>query len=390
MMDYPKKEGKHGPIYQISEGLYVTLNEYGSWAVIFKRGTERKKKSFGKTEEDLRKAIKAAELLAAKLGLTLEKQTSAVSFGKFIEEWYSLNEQRWQPGTRERYQCIIRDFLRPFHNLPMEQVDRNRVKRLLVDLLKIRSANTVAVVHAVISGIFSEAIDLGYTEVNPAYGLLKKILPPKNKRNLTEPDPFNREDLGEFLEAAWAKLPEPFPLILDVMAMSGMRLGEALAMCWENLDSRNCQYNVAETTRHGRFGPPKSGKRHIDLDETLVGKLDTHIKKLRKDCMAAGVLPHYLFPGITQRMVQTAMRRGCMAARLWTRSPHDLRHTYATILLMAHISPAYVQKQLGHHSISMTVDIYGHWVPGEGRERLDQALRPKAKPGNPFTLVQGQ
>ena len=79
-----------------------------------------------------------------------------------------------------------------------------------------------------------------------------------------------------------------------------------------------------------------------------------------------------------------------MAGRLRTRSPHDLRHTYATILLMAHISPAYVQKQLEHHSISMTVDIYGHWVSGEGRERLDQALRPKAKPGNPFTLVQGQ
>ena len=119
----------------------------------------------------------------------------------------------------------------------MEQVDRTRVKRLLVDLLKIRSANTVEVVHAVISGIFSEAIDLGYTEVNPAYGLLKKILPPKNKRNLTEPDPFNREDLGEFLEAAWTKLSEPFPLILEIMAMTGMRLGETLAMCWENLDS---------------------------------------------------------------------------------------------------------------------------------------------------------
>jgi len=390
MMDYPKKEGKHGPIYQISEGLYVTLNEYGSWAVIFKRGTERKKKSFGKTEEDLRKAIKAAELLAAKLGLTLEKQTSAVSFGKFIEEWYSLNEQRWQPGTRERYQCIIRDFLRPFHNLPMEQVDRTRVKRLLVDLLKIRSANTVAVVHAVISGIFSEAIDLGYTEVNPAYGLLKKILPPKNKRNLTEPDPFNREDLGEFLEAAWNKLSEAFPLILEIMAMTGMRLGETLAMCWENLDSRNCQYNVAETTRHGRFGPPKSGKRHIDLDETLVGKLDTHIKKLRKDCMAAGVLPHYLFPGITQRMVQGAVRGACMAARLRTRSPHDLRHTYATLLLMDHYSPAYVQKQLGHHSISMTVDIYGHWISGEGKKDLTKTLRgPKARPGRTLSVVTG-
>jgi integrase len=220
--------------------------------------------------------------------------------------------------------------------------------------------------------------------------LLKKILPPKNKRNLNEPDPFNQKDLGWLLERAWDKLPEPLPLILETMAMSGMRLGEALAMCWENLDSRNCQYNVAETTRQGRFGPPKSGKRHIDLDETLVGKLDTHIKKLRKDCVAVGVLPHYLFPGITQRMAQGAVRRACMAARLRTRSPHDLRHAYATLLLMDHYSPAYVQKQLGHHSISMTVDIYGHWIPGEGKKDLTKTLRgPKARPGRTLALATG-
>lgn len=326
------------------------------------------------------------------MGLALEKQadTEIRTFKTLIGEWYSLNEQRWQPGTKERYQCIIRDFLRPLHNLPMDQVDRIRTKRLLVDLLKIRSAKTVEVVHAVISGIFSEAIDLGYTDKNPAYGLLKKILPPKNKRNLTEPDPFNQEDPGEFLEAAWAKLPEPFSLILETMAMSGMRRGEVLAMCWENMDSRNCQYNVAETTRQGRFGPPKSGKRLIDLDTPLVAKLEAHIKELRKESLRTGIQAHYFFPGITQRMVQTAMRRACMAARLRTRSPHDLRHTYATILLMAPMSPAYVQRQLGHHSISMTVDIYGHWIPGEGRERLDKALRPKARPGNPFAMVQGQ
>jgi integrase len=390
MLNYLKKEGKHGPIYQVAEGISVTPNEWGSWLLILRRGSDRKKKAFGKSEEDQQRAIKAAELLAAKLGLTLEREVTERAFSTLIEEWYSLNEQRWQPGTKERYQCIIRDFLGPLHNLPMEQVDRTRIKRLLVDLLKIRSANTVEVVHAVISGIFSEAIDLGYTEFNPAYGLLKKILPPKNKRNLTEPDPFNREDLGAFLEAAWAKQPEPFPLILEVMAMSGMRLGEALAMCWENLDSRNCQYNVAETTRHGRFGPPKSGKRHIDLDETLVGKLDTHIKKLRKECMAAGVMPHYLFPGITQRMAQGAVRRACRAARLRTRSPHDLRHAYATLLLMDHYSPAYVQKQLGHHSISMTVDIYGHWIPGEGKKDLTKTLRgPKACPGQTLNLVTG-
>jgi hypothetical protein len=44
------------------------------------------------------------------------------------------------------------------------------------------------------------------------------------------------------------------------------------------------------------------------------------------------------------------------------------------ILLMSHHSPAYVQKQLGNHSISMTVDIYGHWIPGEGSKGLDEVF----------------
>jgi len=48
---------------------------------------------------------------------------------------------------------------------------------------------------------------------------------------------------------------------------------------------------------------------------------------------------------------------------------------------MDHYSPAYVQKQLGHHSITMTVDIYGHWIPGEGRKDLGKTLRGKTEVG---------
>jgi integrase len=242
-------------------------------------------------------------------------------------------------------------------------------------------------VHAVLSGIFSEAIDLGYTDRNPAYGLLKRILPPKKSRALTEPDPFSQEDLGKFLAASWEKLPEPLALVLEVMAMTGLRLGEALALAMrrEYLEPSNGQYHVTATTRNGRYGPPKSGKRLVDLDDTLVVKLESHIQRLRKQSLAKGGQIDYLFPGITQRKVQRAVERVCAAARLRRRTPHDLRHTYATILLMDHYSPAYVQKQLGHHSISMTVDIYGHWLPGEGKKDLALTLRgeknrPPARP----------
>jgi integrase len=345
-MSYPQIEGKYGPIYQIAEGISVNLNEFGSWEAILRRGSDRKKKAIGKGEENFQKAVRAAELLAAGLGLPLLRHAVDMTFGAMAREWYELNAGRWRPGTKDRYECIIREHLRPLEKLPLEKVDKAQVKRFLADLLQIRSPKTVEVTHAVVSGIFTEANELGYTDINPAHGLLKRILPSKKKRVRNEPDPFNRQDLENFLKAAWDKLPEPYPLILEVMAMAGLRLGEALAMTLENLDAHNAQYNVTETTRAGRFGPPKSGKRLIDLDKTLVGKLEVHIKKMRKESMAEGRLPSpYLFSGITQRMIQRAMQHGCKAARLRVRNPHDLRHTYATMLLMDHYSPAYVQKQ---------------------------------------------
>lgn len=390
--NYPQKEGKHGPIYQVADCLFVQFTEYGTWQLVLRKGAERKKKTFGKGDDELQRAIKAAELLAARLNLNLTTRTDiGRTFGMMAKEWYELNSGRWRPGTKERYECIIREHLQPLEKMPLEQVDKAQVKRLLVDLLQVRSPKTVEVTHAVISGIFSEANELGYLDVNPAHRLLKRILPAKKKRVRNEPDPFNRQDLESFLEAAWAKLPEPYPLILEVMAMAGLRLGEALAMSSEHLNARNCHYNVVESIRSERIGPPKSGKRLIDLDETLVAKLETHIKKIRKLSMAQGRLPSpNLFLGITQRMIQRAMHRACKAARLRVRNPHDLRHTYATLLLMDHYSPAYVQKQLGHSSISITVDIYGHWIPGEGKRDLSKTLRgPQAQPERTLSLVTG-
>ena len=90
MIVYPQKEGKHGPIYQIADGISVTPDERGTWLLVLRRGTGRKKRSFGKAEEDRRQAFKAAELLATRLGLTIEKLVTDMTFGMVAEEWYEL------------------------------------------------------------------------------------------------------------------------------------------------------------------------------------------------------------------------------------------------------------------------------------------------------------
>ncbi len=55
---------------------------------------------------------------------------------------------------------------------------------------------------------------------------------------------------------------------------------------------------------------------------------------------------------------------------------HDLRHTFASLLIAQGESLAYVRDQLGHHSIKMTVDIYGHLVPGTNKQAVDRLDEP--------------
>jgi integrase len=50
---------------------------------------------------------------------------------------------------------------------------------------------------------------------------------------------------------------------------------------------------------------------------------------------------------------------------------HDLRHTFGSLLIQAGVSPAYVQKQMGHRSIQVTIDVYGHLIPGENVAWID-------------------
>lgn len=378
MKDYPTKEGRYGIIYQISEGVNVMFSKDRTWEVSIKNKGFRNRRRFGK---ELEIAIQYAELMAAKLGLTprTERDSRSYTVKMIAEDWMKSGQSKWSPNTVERYGSLMRDFVLPsIGQKPLDRVNRAVVKDLLVNASAIRAPKTVELIHAVMSGIFSEAIDRGLLTENPCRGLLRKILPPKRKRNESVADPLTKDDLDRVLGSLRGILNPTVALIIETIAHSGMRLGECLAMHRAHLDVSNAQYMVSETVRNGRFSLPKNGKRLIDLTEENTKKLEAHILKLRKEALGQGKEVGYLFfPRNSQPIVRRALQRACLAAKVRVRSPHDLRHTYATILLMDHYSPAYVQKQLGHHSISMTVDTYGHWIPGEGKKNLGKTLKLK-------------
>ena len=232
-------------------------------------------------------------------------------------------------------------------------------------------------------GFCSESYKKGI-KANPATGLLKKLLPPKNKRNVNDPDPFDVDERDRFLEYVERICSLAEQLIVKVMVYAGFRLGVALAMRLSHLDLRKGLYQVSESYKRYKFSLPKKGrKRFVDIPDFLAGELGRYAAHLKKESLKRGqggeVDLLFVDPRengecpFSQRKVQGLVKRVCTGAKLRFRNPHDLRHSYATRLLMAHQSPAYVQKQLGHSSISITVDIYGHWLPGMGRDGLEEA-----------------
>ena len=122
--------------------------------------------------------------------------------------------------------------------------------------------------------------------------------------------------------------------------------------------------------RRGKFNPPKNGKvRKVDMSDQLTDVLKGLITTRKKEALKSGKgeLPDLLFTQggdvMEQNFVRKIHNRILMKAGIRKIRIHDLRHTYASLLLTQGESPVYVKEQLGHHSIQITVDIYGHLIP---------------------------
>ena len=178
---------------------------------------------------------------------------------------------------------------------------------------------------------------------------------------------------------------EEHPLFpcLHLIAYTGIRRGEALGLCWHDVDLEAGIISITQTlsrsVRKGLiFQPPKtnSGRRTIDLDEGTVEVLRAHHgRQLLQQMELEGAYKDndLLFPGpLGEPMNPMAVTRACgsLAKRVSLEGTrvHDLRHFHASVMLQSNQSVVLVSKRLGHASVSMTADIYAHVLPGWQKE----------------------
>jgi integrase len=315
----------------------------------------------------------------------------------FMETYSTMNHK---PSTRESYQQALDLHILPyFGDMPLNEITRKNVKDFIVEKQlqvitvgkgenqkkKRLSSSTVRNLKAYISAILAEAVDDELIPYNPAAGTGKHI---KAKGDKKKGASFTWAEKDLFEKAIQKHYPRYYPFFLTALR-TGMRLGELIALQPGDLDFNGGFIEVRRSYSRGRLTTPKSGKtRRVDMSNGLAETLKQHLIDRKKEALQKGwgEPPTLLFyneagnlidiNGIRKRVFYKCLEKaGLRQIRI-----HDLRHTYASLRISKGDNILDVSKQLGHHSIKITLDIYGHLIPGAKKSEVDE-LDGKQAPG---------
>jgi len=328
--------------------------------------------------------------LAAKIRenrqLTRPAGDADITVSEYASRWIGTSVSSLKPRTIESYEQCLRLYILPrFGGVKIRKLHRGLIKEFLADKLSSGLApNTVRIIHATFRAMLSEALEDEIIRSNPASRLGKKLrLTPTSNQRQESIKAMDRKQLLAFLEATEnAKTADQrryYPSFL-LLARTGVRLGESVALEINDIAFEDRSIRVERAFSAGQIETPKTGPRDVDMSKQLASALRQMIAQRREEWFknGKGELPNLLFISEADTMldganIRRAFRRSLKAAALPLHfTPHCLRHTFASLLLQQGESPAYVQRQLGHASIKLTVDTYGKWLPMGNKGAVDR------------------
>jgi integrase len=283
-----------------------------------------------------------------------------------------------KPSTQDDYQAILDLHVLPvFKSKVINEINRGHVKTfLLTKISEGFAGSTVTHMKNVISGIMNKALDDEVVTVNPVLGL-GKIIPSTDTMN--EINPLTAQELSQLLATFEEHFSKHYTIAL-LLSRTGMRIGEAIALKWGDIDFNGRFIEIRRSFARGRVSTPKSGKiRRVDMSPQLKMTLKKHRADSKRKGMKIGLgdAPEYVFtntiggPIDLNNWRRRVFKKAVEKAELRQIRIHDLRHTYATLRISKSDNIADVSKQLGHHSVKLTMDVYYHWIPGGKKSEVD-------------------
>ena len=237
-----------------------------------------------------------------------------------------------------------------------------------------------------ISRIFDYAVNIGLIDANPT----KRISIPKRKISVGDnknQNYYTKTELKRFLDLSRKQQPYYIYAFFQLLAYSGCRKGEILGLQWRSVSFKDNHINIIQTLASGKdnrlyLEQPKTkhSKRIVSLDKQTMEVLKHWKKEQRKMMFQLGYNTmndeQLVFSNIENSFLQVSkpikwMLQTIHKNNLKEISIHGFRHTHATLLLEAGVSPKVISERLGHSSIQITLDLYSHVTEEMEREVPD-------------------
>jgi integrase len=368
-------------------GVKVREKKKGSgiWWIFIDHQGRRKAKKVGrdkKVAENIAKKVEA-KLALGDMGLVENKKLAVATFEEYANTWETLTvPATCKPSTESDYKGILRNHVLPvFGKTTVNEINRFMVKRFLMKKITDGFASsTVTHMKNAVSGVLNLAVDDEVLPTNPAHNIGKIF---KRQNPKPQIDPFSMDELATLLGSYQIHFPRPYPLILT-LARTGIRFGEGLGLQWKDIDFKGRFITIERSLSKGRLETPKNGQsRKVDMSQQLANTLRElkHHRKVETLKRGWARMPEWVFvtkngEPYHESYIRRAFYKALEKANLRKIRIHDLRHTYATLRISKGDNIADVSKQLGHHSVKFTMDIYYHWVPGGSKVEVDGLDEP--------------
>lgn len=302
-----------------------------------------------------------------------ETSTRVPLFAQYVAVWLDGLEGLVLPSTVEAYAGRLHRHVLP--RLAERRLDEVTVDDILILISDLRkqgySGTTIAVTLTPLSRLFAHAVRRGLIEVNPVSKLDRSERPRVSRQ---ERPVLNPEEIGRLLEAAQPR----FRTLLATAILSGLRQGELLGLHWRDVDFDNQLIHVRTALdRKRRDVPPKTERavRDVVLMPALAEALRQHKTETRFNHPDDYVFttrtgtPHHA-PHIGLRALKPALEKAGLQPVRW----HDLRHTFASLLVAGGANITFVSRQLGHTSSQITLGIYAHLLDGDEQARRTREM----------------
>lgn len=334
-------------------------------------GKQVQRSVYGATQQEVRKKLAQA---TTAIDNGTYKEPCKMTLSQWLDIWASEYLGGVKPKTVESYNCQIKTHIKPaLGAVKLEALNTHAIQKFYNGLSKGKgdaprlSPKSVKIVHGVLHKALQQAVSIGYISFNPSDAC---TLPRVEQKAIK---PLDNEAMSNFLKAIQG---HRFEAVYLTMLFTGMRRGECCGLLWDhvNLEKGTILINQQLQNIPGQPGAfrlvsTKSSKgRTITIAAALVEVLKQHRAKQAEARLLAGMLwkdegfvftddtGNHLSPNTLYHNYKRIVASiGLPDARL-----HDLRHSYAVAALQAGDDIKTVQGNLGHHTASFTLDVYGH------------------------------